>query len=889
MKQDFSNLHEWKLFAYLCKLQVMKILKHPGFALLTLISLSFLNSNFIGNASNAQIQPTTAYFLQQLAISEFPIILITLFFVGETVWRERHLKASALLDAYPVKNWVLFSAKIVAIFAVQLIYALIIILFGILVQLFFFEFYEIQLFLYLKMILGVHLIYYWIITVGFFFLQVISPNKYIGFVISAVCLIFIIILPSLGVDGKLFSYGVIPEYRFSALNGLGPFSQIITWYSIYWVLLAVFLFMISFLMWPRGKEKNSLSSLLNELKHSSVLYKVTAFSFLVLFIICGIYITLQRPQGVSNDDIALYEKKFKAYEKLTVPNISNVKLNLDIFPDQKRLVMKGQYQLENNSERPIDTLLISLLPKTSFTFNREITLIEYDQSALGTRIYRLNQPLEPNESILVSFDYEIGRKGFDALSPNIDLIKNGILLSNIRFYGFQYFPKIGYDIYTELQDSILRRDSGLPGESRSLEEISPQIRKTEANRDFISYEATISTAIDQTIITNGRLEKHWQEKDRSYFHYKSDTLITDEIAIISGRYEKQTETINGTHLSIYYHPEHDENISDMMYGMIAALKFGSENQLKYPHSTLTVVEIPNYHRKLGNAFALSTLTLWNEDGGFLSSQEVKNDDHSKVFSTAVHETSHQWWPHIVQPAKAVEGGMLLNETLAQYVRLLGISREYGQGAKNNYLLRERSQYFYQRNSNNTEKSLLKTDQIFVAYNKGSLVMNSIAELIGKESLNEGLTNYFKKFAYSDSIFPVSTDLEKYILEQSPDSLKLLISDFLRSTDVYDMGIDTVSVNKISENQYDIHLQIFGKRISKGSGFEQNEEPFRGYVNVAFFDDKMKLISSENTKVENGKLSKSFIIESAPSTIKIDRNMIYLDNNLENNIRNFQKP
>jgi len=880
-KQIFSKRNSWALYLYLTRLEFFKIIRHPGFIILAIVTISFLNSNFIGNVIGSAIYPTTGFFINQIPKSEFPIIFITLFFSGELVWREKNVNASSIIDTYPVSDLVIFSSKISTLFLIQFFYAILIVLFGIINQMVILNYSDINLALYIRSVFGIHLLNYWAIAVIFFLIQVISPNKYMGFLFSGLGLIIVLLLPSFGISNNLFRYGVKPDYRYSEMSGFGPFALPLIYFTVYWSFLASILFLISFKLWPRGyevKRKNQFNKLI---KNSSFTFKTVISILLIMFIITGIKIASKQAKSTINfteKAQADYEVNYKKFENVEIPEITEISIKADLYPGEKSIDVQGNYIITNKNFSPIDTLMIRFNPGKYYTLssNRKFQKLQSDKEN-GIHIFTLEKPLAFEDSAIISFGYEIKSAGFSDDNPNIDVIDNGLLISNIGQNNGKYFPQIGYDRYIEIQDSAVRNEYGLG----RIEKYSLTNHKLVSNTDWVKYKAVISTSPGQEAITNGTLINSWVSNERKYFQYQTDTLINNEIAITSGKYSQFIKENNGIIYKIFYSPNYSYNITEMFQGALAGLQYCENNVGKYPYKTFTIVEIPNYHRNFGNAFSIPTLILWNEDGGFFN---VPNDTNkiNRVFSTSAHEASHQWWAHAVKPASYIPGGIVLNETLAQYVRLMTLYKHFPSEAVKSFLQNEMEQYFYERSiSNDGENPLSQASQSFVAYNKGSLVMNSIMKLLGDDKLNTALSNYYNKFAYQDSLFSTTKDLETYIRSVTPDTLKNYFDELFNKVILFDSKVISASVSKIG-NTYNVNFTIDILKFAVDNLGNETEINFNGYLPVAVYDKEGNILKSEFYKFDGKEIKGSFMLDKLPETLVVDPGFIYLDKDLGNN-------
>lgn len=98
---------------------------------------------------------------------------------------------------------------------------------GIVTQVFFLDFTDIQLDLYVKRLFGVDFFIFLHMAIVVLFIQNLSPNKYIGFFLCA--LYFIIDMIVFGVfefDNQLLRYGRVPDFIYSNINGFGHLLKV---------------------------------------------------------------------------------------------------------------------------------------------------------------------------------------------------------------------------------------------------------------------------------------------------------------------------------------------------------------------------------------------------------------------------------------------------------------------------------------------------------------------------------------------------------------------------------------------------------------------------------------------------------------------------------------
>jgi len=122
-------------YAALTAREVRLTVRHLAFVVLALATVANLNSNFLGNVRGQHVHPRTGFFLQHALNDSTIVILLTVFFAGVLVWRERGHRTHEILDSQAIPNAVLYGSKLSALLLMQVAYALVVVGYGIFVQL----------------------------------------------------------------------------------------------------------------------------------------------------------------------------------------------------------------------------------------------------------------------------------------------------------------------------------------------------------------------------------------------------------------------------------------------------------------------------------------------------------------------------------------------------------------------------------------------------------------------------------------------------------------------------------------------------------------------------------------------------------------------------------
>jgi hypothetical protein len=773
------------------------------------------------------------------------------------------------------------------------LYLLLAILGGVITQIAALDFYDIELGLYFKQLFGVDFFNFLNMAIIVLFIQNLSPNKYVGFLLSALYFILdMIVFVVFGFDNYLFRIGRVPEYIYSNLNGFGHYGQSILWYNIYWLFFGAIIAWLTILLWRRTNE-NAMRIRLKYLKTRITKDQISGLSILlVMFAITGLFIGYNKyilNPHISEDAFhkmqADYEKDFSKYMHVPQPTILDINLKVDLFPKERTVNIEGKYLLLNHHNQPIKEIYVNLddwnlsnLKPLELTrsFTEKLHAEEF-----GFRIFELDQALAPGDTMTLHFNYDVIARGFTENQPKNEIVANGSCLI-LSSSSSMYFPLIGYNVNAELLEDKDRKEFNLPAKADA-----PKIKDADRTKSFTEicrpdYEAIISTSSDQTVISGGRLIRKWQENNRNYFHYKTDTIIENEIVIVSGRYAVTREQYKDVNVEVYYHLKHNYNIHRIMAGLKDSYDYGNKYFSKYPYHDLRVVEIPDYMKE-GAARHFPTTFIWVESEGFTT--RYKKDDIDIVYGIAAHENAHHWWAGIVTPAHA-EGAFMLTETITQYVMDILTEKKYGEETGRKYVNREMTSYLQRRKKDTEgEKPLLESSiqQAYIGYKKSSVAMYALQDYIGEDSVGKALGRIVDKFGFRLDTFALASDLVNEFYKVTPDSLKYLIEDLFMKITLYENKLNSASWRLLKDGKYQVTLDITTRKFYADSVGNQTEASLNDYIYVALMDEKGEAIYYKKHLFKQSNSIVQIISDKKPAKAGIDPYLVLIDREKDDNV------
>lgn len=901
VRYDFSCKANWSNVFAFAKIDFKFLARNRVFLILIGVGLLFmvLVASFAMTMYGTSTYPLTRQMLMiPGATFHFFILMITFLGAGLLVHRGENTRMNLLVDSTAVPNWVLFISKFFALIGLQLMLLALIMITSMGIQAYN-GFYQFEIGLYLQSLLGYNWIEFIIWALMALAVQTFFKNYIIGFFVLLVLNIGWPAISKIGVEQPIFFFNSIPTPSYSDMNGFGSnadFGRFLI-YTFYWSLFVAGLSGLTLLFWRRGVFSGLKERLYYAKKRSKAIVIVPTLLFFVTFISLGAYLyyenTVLNVFHSSKETELLqvaYEKTYKKYQWMAQPRLVDVKVDVDLYPEQNNFQARGIYILENKTTQVLDSLYVSYSPSLKNTITLEGGTFLSTDSIQGVSFYRLDTPMQVGEKRTLEFVVEN--------KPNTVIRSKSPILNNGTFLNNSFFPSLGYSDRGELIDDEIRKKYGLSPKERMAEQTDKRALQNtyiSSDADWIHFETTVSTTADQIAIAPGYLQKEWTEGKRRYFHYKMDQKMLNFYAYNSARYEVKRDKWKDVNIEIYYHKGHEYNLDRMMAGVKKSLAYYSEAFSPYQHKQVRIIEFPLTMGTFAQSFA-NTIPFSEAIGFVADVDDTKEDAVDYPFSVTAHEVAHQWWAHQVIGAN-VQGATMLSESLSEYSSLKVLEQEYGKGQMQRFLKEALDGYLSGRSrEDKKEKPLMYNEnQQYIHYNKGSLVFYTMSDYLGDKAFNNVLHNYVKKVAFQEAPYTVSAELVDAIQGATPDSLKYMVNDMFRTITLYDNYVDQAEVKALANGQYEVKIKAY---ISKYRAGEKGEKiyadpgdtpllftgdkklkieslPLADYVEVGVFakseevKSKEKVLYLQKVKITDIQNEFTIIVEEKPTEVGID--------------------
>jgi ABC-type transport system involved in multi-copper enzyme maturation permease subunit len=789
---------------------------------------------------NTPLYPVTSSLLEFFRYSVLDlIIIISVFYSGVLVHRERESGIAEMVSASPISDWVLPLSKTIALCALVTLFLIAMMLTAITLQTLD-GYTQFEPGLYLRAVFLYNGFYYWMLCVLAILVQVVVLRKWLGMLLALALNAGLLSLESFGLEHLLYRFA-IPHMVYSDMNGYGHVSEQADTLIGYWGCFCANLLLLGCLLYPRSKY----SSFRERMRYARVRLNRPVMAVIVLlgigYVATGSWIfyntnvlnsyqtTQDRQQGQTD-----YERIYGQYENRPAPSYRDIKLAVDIFPEERRLESRGTAKLTNNKSTSLNEFVITVKPGLQVhKIHIEATTLIRADPVHGFYLFKPVQPLLPGGTLTMQWHLSRYNQGFANVNPDWEVVKNGTFVSSETV-----MPIPGFDDTRKLTDNVIRRKFGLNdaarlpalGDAQFLDQLMCGV---DARTDF---RIVVSTSADQIALASGKLEREWRKHGRRYFKYISERPTWPRLYFTSARYtvarDQWRNDKQAVELQVYYHPNHAYNVEAMLSTVKRSLDYFTQAFGPYPHAQFRIMEYPRYRMAAqsfsGGGVAYSEAVGWIAD---LSTW------HGIDYVT-IHELSHQWWGDQVLGAK-MQGREMLNETLAQYSTLM-VFKKYDEQHPGpdlvNRITRMLQKDYLRARSQDTglEQPVMYTeDQDYISYNKGALALYVLQEQIGEEAVNRALRSFLAKFAFKPAPFATSRDLVNELRAVAGKEYQELITDLFEKLVLYEVKLLDASARKVGGG-YEVSLTVAAYQFEATSLGTETEVPLHTWFDVGLF-------------------------------------------------------
>ncbi len=841
-----------------------------GFLVFVTASEIYFGYLYLENLGTSAI-PSTMVTINRYIADVLPTFgaLFLLLLAAEICWRDRQCQFDPLVDSSPITNRQQYLGRLLAVLLLPLFFISLAILVSVLLQSLFGGQIELIPYLWLYIYVGLPMMCLGAVCVA---LHSLLPNKYLALVVTAAFFVatgsrwFL----SLGLEHPLWTLGRIPVLSYSEIIGYA--GELEAFWGTFLLRSSVALLLVVYCLAHLRRGEEACAPTLG-FARAHWRHKLAVAGSIAGIALASVNIAWQSHYAgdyqASSERLqwrADYERQYSYLKQDANLKPDQVKLEVELFPKQRRLSIKAEIQLINRSQQAVSRLVFST-PEPFHFENIKLEngeLVTFDPR-FQVHSYQFDRPIQPGAGTTLTYHVQYQQNSYLGIASDKMITGQYAYVRMLR-----YLPWFGYQKNYELKGDNLRERFGLPAKSSSTleQDIARYQGDMSVHYDWATWDTTIVTQPGHTAFAPGKLVAQWDDAGRPAFRYQTQGAIRNLGHIISTDLPYLEEQIEGVTAQVFY-PKGKQDYAQLhMQAIRDAIGYGNKHFGLINSQNLRLVPVTKVFPSTG--YALPQTIFIGEDVGF--HVDLSNDqgfDH--LYRRTVHEVAHQWWGHGLNGA-ATEGEGVLVETLAKYTETVLLAQKYGNDYVHRLIAYEQQRYFSGRGrAANEEVPLYRADDSYLVYSKGAAAMHSLAQQLGVSHINRALAKLVVNHAYPAP--PATTlDLIRYLNQGANDQQQQLIDRWFKQIQVHDIGFGPVQVSQ--QGQYYKTKVCLRDHKGKPNQVELAALAADGIV----IETKLLHFSSET-----GSVCLDWQLVQKPFAIEADPRLLLLDSDRTNNI------
>jgi ABC-2 type transport system permease protein len=319
-----------------------------------------------------------------------------------------------------------------------------------------------------------------------------------------------------------------------------------------------------------------------------------------------------------------------------------------------------------------------------------------------------------------------------------------------------------------------------------------------------------------------------------------------------------------------------------------SLPFFNERFSPYQFHQARILEFPSY-ASFAQSFA-NTIP-YSEDIGFLTRLGDPEKIDVVTYVTA-HEIAHQWWGHQLVPSNQ-QGATMLVESFAQYSALLVMEKMYGKEQMRKFLKYELDRYLRRRGGEVVEELPLARveNQPYIHYQKGSLAMYWLKEVIGEDKVDRALAKMLQQHAFKAAPYPNTSDFLTILRAEAGPENDQLITDLFEKITLLDVKATNAKSVKRADGKYDVTFDVTAKKLYADGKGKETEAPLDEPFDVGAFANEpgrpgysaASVLHFDRERIKTGVQTVTMVVAQSPAFVGVDPYNKRIDRNSEDNL------
>ncbi len=230
-----------------------------------------------------------------------------------------------------------------------------------------------------------------------------------------------------------------------------------------------------------------------------------------------------------------------------------------------------------------------------------------------------------------------------------------------------------------------------------------------------------------------------------------------------------------------------------------------------------------------------------------------------------------------------------------------MEKKYGTDQMHKYLKHELDGYLRGRAGEIRKEPplVLVQREPYVWYQKGGLVMYTLADYIGEDKVNAALKNFLEKYKFAnasggqDVPYPDTREFVAALREQTPADMQYLITDMFESIVLYDNKALSATVTATADKKFKVTLTVQARKSKADENGQETPMALNDYVDIGVFtgkkDHEHACLYLKKEKITQEKQTFEITVDQMPTRAGIDPYNKLIDRVSDDNIIDVTKP
>jgi ABC-2 type transport system permease protein len=185
---------------------------------------------------------------------------------------------------------------------------------------------------------------------------------------------------------------------------------------------------------------------------------------------------------------------------------------------------------------------------------------------------------------------------------------------------------------------------------------------------------------------------------------------------------------------------------------------------------------------------------------------------------------------------------------------------------------------------------VESTQGYVHYQKGSVVMYYLKEMIGEDKVNAALRSLIERFAYQGPPYPTSVDLVEALRAQTPDELQYLLHDLFDQITIFGNRTLHATYRPLPDNRFEVELSVECHKYSADGLGAETELSLDDWIEIGAFAPAEPgfrygaTLYRERLRMKQGDNRFTFVVDQIPDQVGVDPFYLLIDRMPEDNLK-----